>query len=272
MTAQSLQNRKYVFLGAGIIAGVFMERLIKSRVADPSAITATDIRLDRLEELKSSFGIRVDGDNKRAAASGDIVFLAVPPNVVGPVLTEAGPALHSGQLIVSLAACITTAYIESILSKPIPILRMIPNTPSLLGLGMNPYCFGTARGAAVENTATELLAVFGETAEIPENLMNIATALTAVGPTYVFPVLQALQDAAKAHGLPPEIAMKAAAQTVMGAAQMVLGTGRSPDDLKLMISTRTLDEGAARNLFTAAIETAYSKISQSQQKLVSAAT
>ena len=269
MTPESLQNKKYAFLGAGIIAGVFIERLVKSRVAEPAAIIATDLRMDRLEELKSQFGIQTDPDSKKAAAFGDIVFIAVPPNVVGQVLTEVGPELRSGTLIVSLAACIPTSYMEVAVGKPLPILRIIPNTPSLIGMGMNPYCLGKA-SADYDKRAAELLAVFGETVRVPEDLMNAATALTAVGPTYIFPVLQALQDAAEAHGLPPEIAARAAAQTVLGAAQMVLTTGRSPDDLKLMIGTRTLDEGAARSLFVNAMDAAYSKISQSQQKLTAA--
>lgn len=272
MTTESLQNKKYAFLGAGIIAGVFIERLIKARVAEPNSILATDVRTDRLDDLRTRFNIQTDPENRKAAEFGDIVFLAVPPNMVGTVLAEVQPALQGGKLLVSLAACIPTSYMEAVLANPIAILRIIPNTPSLVGSGMNPYCLGKTWNEGQETVAAQLLAVFGESVKLPEDLMNAATALTAVGPTYIFPALQALQDAAAAHGLPPEIAMKAAAQTAMGAAQMVLATGRNPDDLKLMIGTRTLDEAAARSLFTTAWDSAYTKLSQSQQKLTAAAT
>jgi pyrroline-5-carboxylate reductase len=101
--------------------------------------------------------------------------------------------------------------------------------------------------------------------------MNIATALTAVGPTYVFPVLKALAETAARHGMPEDQAQMAAAQTVRGAAQLVLGTERKPDDLKLMIGTRTIREDSAVTLFTEAVGLAFAKISESQQKLVAAA-
>lgn len=270
MAVESLKNKKYAFLGAGIIAGVFIERLVKAGVAEPGSILASDIRPDRLEELRRQFAIQTDPDNKKAAEFGDVVFLAVPPNAVGSVLAEVRPAIDGGKMVVSLAACIPTSYMESALGKPVAILRVIPNTPSLIGSGMNPYCLGKTCTESQARMAEELLAVFGETVKVPEDLMNAATALTAVGPTYIFPVLQALQDAAQARGLPAETAMKAVAQTVLGAAQMVLATGKNPDELKLMIGTRTLDEAATRTLFSTAWEAAYAKISQSEQKLTAA--
>lgn len=268
---ESLKDKKYAFLGAGIIAGVFIERLLKAGVAAPGSIMASDIRPDRLEELRRLFAIQTDPDNRKAAEFGDVVFLATPPNAVGAVLAEVRPAIDGGKMVISLAACIPTSYIESALGKPVAVLRVIPNTPSQIGFGMNPYCLGRACSDDQARLAAELLAVFGETVMVPEELMNVATALTAVGPTYIFPVLQALQDAAQAHGLPAEIARKAAAQTALGAAQMVLATGKNPDELKLMIGTRTLDESAARTLFRTAWETAYTKISQGEQKLTGAA-
>lgn len=270
MAIESLKTKKYAFVGAGIIAGVFIERLVKAGVAEPGSILASDIRPDRLEELRRQFAIQTDPDNKRAAEFGDVVFLAVPPNAVGAVLAEVRPVIDGGKMVVSLAACIPTSFMESVLGKPIAILRVIPNTPSLIGSGMNPYCLGKTCSEDQARIAEELLAVFGETVKVPEELMNVATALTAVGPTYIFPVLQALRDAAQARGLPPETATKAAAQTVLGAAQMVLATGKDPDELKQMIGTRTLDEAAARTLFSTAWEAAYVKISQSEQKLTAA--
>lgn len=271
MAMESLKDKKFSFLGAGIIAGVFIERLLKAGVADPGSIFASDIRPARLEELRRLFAIQTAEDNKKAAEFGDVVFLAVPPNAVGAVLAEVRPVLDGGKMVISLAACIPTSYMEHALGKPVALLRVIPNTPSEIGFGMNPYCLGRTCSDDQARMAAELLAVFGETVMVPEEVMNVATALTAVGPTYIFPVLQALQDAAQARGLPAEIARKAAAQTVLGAAQMVLATGKNPDELKLMIGTRTLDEAAARTLFSTAWETAYEKISQSEQKLTGSA-
>jgi pyrroline-5-carboxylate reductase len=113
-----------------------------------------------------------------------------------------------------------------------------------------------------------LLKLFGKAEEIPEEQMAIATALTAVGPTYIFPVIAALADAAIAHDLPPHIALPAACQVVMGAARLVAETERSPNSLNLMIGTRTLDEAAARTLFTQALENAHAKVLALEAKVV----
>jgi pyrroline-5-carboxylate reductase len=117
----------------------------------------------------------------------------------------------------------------------------------------------------------ELLKVFGEAKEIPEEQMAIATALTAVGPTYVFPVIAALADAAIAHDLPPNVALPAACQVVLGAAKLVAETGRSPNSLSLMIGTHALDEVVAQKLFTQAIEDAHAKILAAEAKVAAVA-
>jgi pyrroline-5-carboxylate reductase len=173
-------------------------------------------------------------------------------------------------MILSLAAAVSTELMEEAIGKPVPVVRLIPNTPSWIGRGMNPYCLGNHVGPAEADEARELLRVFGKTEEIPEEQMAVATALTAVGPTYVFPVIAALADAAIAHGLPPNIALPAACQVVDGAAALVAKTERSPNSLSLMISTRTLDEAAARKLFMQAVEDAYAKILETEAKVVAA--
>jgi len=267
MIFASFKDKKFAFLGAGIIAGVFIERLLKAGVTRPENILATDIRPERLEELKHQFGIQVSGNNRDGAAFGDIIFIAVPPNVVKSVLTETRLVVYPNKLIVSLAAAIPTWVMESILIDTIPVLRMIPNTPSLIGQGMNPHCLGQHVTAEHLPLIEELLRVFGETIRIEERLMNAATALTAVGPTYIFPVIKALKGAAMSKGFSEPEAQVAAAQTVLGAAQLVLETGKDPDALKLMIGTRTLNEEEARAIFAAAVETAFEKISASEKKL-----
>ncbi|HWQ03378.1 MAG TPA: pyrroline-5-carboxylate reductase [Candidatus Nitrosotenuis sp.] len=264
---ENLKAKKYAFVGGGIIAGVFIERLLKSGVAGPQDILASDVRTERLEELRRAFHIRVSAENHDAVRFGDVVFIAVPPPAVKPVLTDAAGVTQNGQLFVSLAAAVTTQLIEDALGKPLAVLRVIPNTPSLLGAGMNPFCFGRHVAPEQKKLAIELLSVFGSSFEVHEPQMSAATALTAVGPTYFFPAVKALMDAAVAHGLTAQQAQFAAAQTMLGAARMVLETGKDPETLKMMIGTRTLDEAAARSVFTAALDSAFAKISEMEQKL-----
>ena len=269
MLSEKVADHRYAFLGAGIIAGVFIERLIKTGVP-PGSIIASDVRPERLEEIRTQFAIDVTPDNSHAAARGQITFLAVPPNVIKPLLLEIGQKLPDDALVVSLAAAVPLSVMEDALKRPFPIVRMIPNTPSLIGKGMNPHCLG--RHVREEHTPViqKLLDTFGVSVRLEETLMEVATALTAVGPTYVFPVIKALTDTAVRLGLPQEQARFAAAQTVAGAAQLVLETGKDPEVLKLMIGTRSLNEEDARALFTAALETAHDKVSGARKKFASA--
>ena len=265
-------GKRFGFLGAGVIAEVFIRRILKSSLAKPGDIFAYDINGPILERLAMTFRVQAMGSNSEAVAGSDFVFVAVPPLAVIPVLKEVAPALREGQIVFSLAAAVSTDLMESAIGKPVPVVRLIPNTPSWIGEGMNPYCLGSHVGPSEAETARQLLKVFGKAKEIPEEQMAVATALTAVGPTYVFPVIAALADAAIAHDLPPSLAVAAACQVVMGAAALVAQTERSPNSLNLMIGTRTLDEAAARTLFTKALEDAVGKIKAVEAKVLQAAS
>jgi len=269
MTHTQKQPHRFSFLGAGIIAGVFIERLLNARVAAPDNILATDPKEERLKELSDRFGISTSTDNKVGAEFGDFLFLAMPPGVVKAVLSESCQTVHENQIIISLAAAVPTWLIESVLCKPAPVVRVIPNTPSLIGAGVNPYVLGKHvshdHAAVIEN----LLSVFGNAVRIEEKDMSIATALTAVGPTYIFPVLHALASAAESKGLDRKQALAMATDLVEGTARLVRETGREPEELMLMIGTRTLDEAQTVTLFSGALTQAFEKISASERKLTS---
>jgi pyrroline-5-carboxylate reductase len=267
MTNKHIQTPRVAFLGAGIIAGVFIERMLNAQVTTPDNILATDPKEERLKELGDRFGIRTSPDNRTGADFGDLLFLAMPPAVVKAVLSESCQAVHENQIIVSLAAAVPTWLIESVLCKPVPVVRVIPNIPSLIGAGVNPYTLGKHvsqdQAAIVEN----LLRVFGSAIRFEERDMNAATALTAVGPAYIFPVLHALASAAEAKGIRREQALTMTADLVAGTARLVRETGREPEDLRLMIGTRALNEQQTVSLFSSAFTLAFEKISASERKL-----
>ncbi len=267
---RALTGKRFGFLGAGVIAEVFVRRLLGSGLAKPGDILVYDIKGPILERLAVTFKVRAVRSNSEVVSGSDFVFLAVPPLAVISVLREVEPALRPDQMILSLAAAVSTELMEAAIAKPLPVVRLIPNTPSWIGQGMNPYCLGSHVGPAEANEVRELLKVFGRTEEIPEEQMIAATALTAVGPTYVFPVIAALADAAIAHGLPPNVALPATCQVVVGAANLVEETERSPNSLNLMIGTRTLDEAATRKLFMQAVDDAHAKILGAEAKVVAA--
>jgi pyrroline-5-carboxylate reductase len=186
---------------------------------------------------------------------------------VQPVLRDVASAFRGDHLVFSLAAAVSIAQVEEAIGRPVPVIRTIPNTPAWIGEGMTPFCSGSHVGAAAREEAVALLQTFGRVAEVPEEQMAIATALTAVGPTCVFPVIAALADAATAHGLPSDVSLTAACQVVAGAGRLVLESERSPDTLSLLTSLRTLDEPTAKKLFTQAVEDALGKILAAEAKL-----
>lgn len=269
MSAANFQGRDYAFLGAGIIAGVFVERLVHCGVP-PARICVSDAVPEKARSLAARFGARAADSNREAAAAGDVIFLAVPPAAVCPVVEEVRGALRPDAMLVSLAAAVRTEWIETSAGEGRKVLRVIPNTASLAGEGMNPHCLGRRIEPQDLPFVDALLALFGATVRMDEDQMEAVTALTAVGPTFVFPVMQAMRDAAAAAGLEPELAARAAAQTVLGAARLVLETGKPPEELRQMIGAHALDEDAARALIRSACENALAKLVQAREKLAAA--
>lgn len=268
---ESFENTRFGFWGGGAIAEVFARRLLGSGVASADRVVAYDIDRAVLDRLTTALGIAAAGSNREVASLADVVFVAVPPLAALPVLDMVRPALRDGQIVVSLAAGVTTEQMEQAVGRPLPIARVIPNLPSWIGEGMNPYCFGRHVTPPARARVEALLRLFGHAVEVSEEQMTIATALTAVGPTYVFPMIEVLADAAAAHGLPREVALRAVCQLVAGTALLAASADRSIHQLGSMISVHTLDEDAARRVFAAALEEAHAKIAGVTGKVAAAA-
>ncbi len=263
---KSIEERKVSFIGGGSIAEVFIIRLIDSGFILFDNIIVSDINNERLDYLKEKYGIRVTKDNSKALAFGDFVFLAVPPSQIKVIISENGQDLRQEQILISLAAAIPISLIENTLNKRFAVVRVIPNTPSQIGKGVNPYCFGKYLSEEQIQDTVEILDIFGHAVKIDESLMNIATSLTAVGPTYWFPAIQAILGFAIKQGLKKEIAYQLVNDTLSGTAELVKITKKEPDELKLQIGTRTINEEEVKRLFNEAVETALSKIIASEKK------
>jgi len=264
---KNLEERKISFIGGGIIAGVFIEQLIKSGFVFQSNILVSDIKQERLDELKNKYSVQVTQNNEDAVKFGDFIFIAVPPPQVKTVLSENCKMIRADQILISLAAAIPLWIFESVLCKDVATVRVVPNTPSQIGKGANPYCLGKYLTEQQINDVEELLSVFGLAVKIDESQMNLATALSAVGPTYFFPAIKAMKDFAISKGMNEKEAVDIISQTISGTADLVKETGKDPDELKLMIGTRTIDEVAVKDIYTKAIEEALSKVNHATQKL-----
>jgi pyrroline-5-carboxylate reductase len=264
-----LVTEKIAFLGAGFIAEAWMERLLRSGSVAPEQVMACDIRPERLEHLQKSWGVCAHSDNLEGARFAQLIVLATPPPETLPVLRSLHGALRPDQVVISLAAAVPITALEQA-APNLPIVRVMPNTPALVGEAMNLVVFGSAVSKVERSRVAPLLDVLGKWQEAADNEVDLWCALCAVGPTFILPVIDALAAAAAARGLPPEKALQAAAQMVAGTAHMVQDSGRTPEQLKQMIGLRTLKEDDSRKLFTDAYNEAVQKLQAVGQKVAAA--
>jgi len=257
---------KLAFLGSGIIAEVWMTRLLEVGAVTPEQIMACDVRPERLAELSQRHRVQVNTDNAVGTAFAQLLILAPPPSEVLRVLRQISKALKPGHLIISLAAGVSLAKLEQE-AREVAVVRVMPNTAALVGEAINLVAFGTRVTEGQRKPLVQLLDLLGEWFEVADEQMDAWCALCAVGPTYIFPVIDALASAASSHNLPTEKALYAAAQVVAGAARLSQRSSRTLSELKQMISLRTLREDHAEKIFADAYEEALTKLSALTRKL-----
>lgn len=221
-------------IGAGVMGETLLSGLIRSGTA-PADLAVGEKRPERAAELREGYGVDVVSNLEAAAA--ETVLLVVKPQDMTAVLDEIAPALRPGQLLVSLAAGISTALVEQHVPDGVAVVRVMPNTPALVDAGMAAISGGTH--ATEEHLArTEaLLAATGEVLRVPEDQQDAVTAISGSGPAYVFLVVEAMIDAGVALGLPRETATALTLQTVTGAAKLLRETGEPPQDLRAKVTS-----------------------------------
>lgn len=232
-----LTGLKIGFLGGGAMAGAMLAGLAGSGAVPASKLYVSDTSAERLEYLRSTLNINTMSDNRELAGLADIVILAVKPGAVLPVLRDAAAVLRPGQLVMSIAAGITTSMLESAVGGKVAVIRVMPNTPALVGEGASAVCGGSGAGRKDMERALAVCGAFGRAVEVSESMMDAVTGLSGSGPAYMFVMLEALADAGVRMGLPRDVATLLGAQTMLGAARMLLETGKHPGQLKDMVTT-----------------------------------
>ena len=237
-----LQNKRIGIIGAGAMGSALCRGLISANAADPRRIVVSDVHAEHVQTLHMSLGIKVADNNAQIGKYTDIIILAVKPNTVAPVLDEIADVLKRDggkplPLLICIAAGVHLAKIESHLKDPVPVVRAMPNTPAQVGLGACAFCAGTHAEDIHKEQAAEIFRSVGNAVEVPESMMDAVTALSGSGPAYVYLMIEALVDGGIKVGLPRDVAYKLAAQTVLGAAQMVIQTGLHPAQLRDMVTT-----------------------------------
>ncbi len=225
------------FIGAGCMASALIRGLITRGGIEPKRITASDVSQERLALIARDFGIRTETDNVRAAAGADVIVLAVKPQVMDGVLCGLAGALDAGKLVISIAAGIPTQFISERLPQGPRIIRVMPNTPALIGEGAACLAAGPSASKDDMALALEVFRSVGTASEVGEHLMDAVTGLSGSGPAYVFLIIEALADAGVKAGLPRKTAQELAVQTLIGSARMVQETGLHPAQLKDQVTS-----------------------------------
>ena len=226
------RNRKIGFIGAGQMATALAAGFVRSAGIPAENILAADAYPAARENFTAKTGVRAVENNLEVVRTCDVLFLAVKPQVLAGVLTELGPELTPEKCVVSVVAGVTLETLEESLGAVTRIFRVMPNTPCLVGQGAVAFCPTDAVTQADVELVSLLLRSVARCFLVRETLMDAVTGLSGSGPAYAFLILEALADAGVREGLPRDIAMTLAAQTLRGAAEMVLSTGEHPGVLK----------------------------------------
>jgi pyrroline-5-carboxylate reductase len=230
-------GKRVAVLGAGKMGGILLKALLDKKLLSGQSTMATVQHIERAAALREKLGIPVGTDNLAAVRKADIIFVCVKPQVVADVLRQIRPAISKKQLIISVAASVSTAQIEKGLGKQVPVIRAMPNTPCALGVGMTALCKGKFAEAKDVDAACALFSVVGKTVVVDEKHMDAVTGLSASGPAYIYIILESLAEAGVKVGLPRDVATLLAAQTALGASTVVLETGDHPALLKDAVTT-----------------------------------
>ncbi len=232
-----LSGKRVAVLGAGKMGGILLKALLDKGLLAPKLTSATVQHEQRAHALSKQLGIAVSTDNLAAVKGADIILICVKPQVVAEVMAQIQPNISSKQLMISVAASMSTGQIEQALGGEIPVVRAMPNTPCSLGKGMTALCKGKFADARQLETASAMFNVVGRTVVVDEKHMDAVTGLSASGPAYIYIILESLAEAGVKVGLPRDIATLLAAQTTLGAATVVLETGDHPALLKDAVTT-----------------------------------
>jgi pyrroline-5-carboxylate reductase len=200
-------------------------------------IIAFDPAQERLDVFSEKLGAKRAKDNAEVVETADLVVLAVKPFVLPDILSEIGGAFKTEQLIISIAAGVTTESIESKLRSGVPVVRVMPNTPCLIGEGISAIAPGRDAGSTHLDVVSEMFGAVGKVVCVSEDKLDAVTGLSGSGPAYAYTFIEALADGGVSMGLPRATAILLAAQTVVGAALMVIKTGEHPAVLRDRVTT-----------------------------------
>jgi len=261
-------NLKIGFLGAGKMATALARGFVRAEIVFPKEIIASDLTDIARNIFAKQTGAKTTASNSDVLKFADVLILATKPDQVGGVLSEIHDSFIKNHLIISIAAGVTISKLENLLPAAARVIRVMPNTPALVGEGASAFALGKSATAVDGELAKKLLSAVGIAFQVKESLLDAVTGLSGSGPAYVYQFIEALSDGGVAAGLPRDIATRLAAQTVLGGAKMVLETGQHPGALKDQVTSpggttieglHALEKGKLRATVMSAVRAATEK-------------
>ena len=264
----ALAGTRLAFVGAGVMAESMIAGLLKQGLIDPNRIVASHPRTDRQERLRARFGIEAVEGNRAAAEGADLIFLTVKPQVLAAVMKQLHGRLEPRQVAVSVIAGASIATLSRGLGHD-SIVRVMPNTPAQIGAGMMVW---TATADVDDSRRGQIKAALGALGEElwveEEKYVDMATALSGTGPTYVFLMMEALIDAGVHMGFPRRIAEQIVLQTVSGSVAFARDSGKHMAELRNMVTSPggtsaeaiyQMEKGGLRTVLSRAVYAAYQR-------------
>jgi pyrroline-5-carboxylate reductase len=253
------------FLGAGRMATALARGWLDAGLVSAMRVAASDPLPAAREAFTQATGVKAGDDNRAVVQSSDVLILAVKPQNMGALLDEIRPAVTGRHLVVSIAAGITIGHLATGLGFDSRIIRVMPNTPCLVGASASAFAAATTATAEDLELVSGLLGSVGKAMQVPERLLDAVTGLSGSGPAYVAVIIEALSDGGVRMGLPRDVATLLAAQTVLGSAKLLLDEKLHPGQLKDMVASpggttiaglHVLERGGLRAALIDAVEAA----------------
>ncbi|MBI2877043.1 MAG: pyrroline-5-carboxylate reductase [Candidatus Tectomicrobia bacterium] len=227
-----MEGKRLSFIGGGNMAEAMLKGLLQSRQISSEAVMVSDINAARLQFLQERYRVKISSRNAETAAWGQVVVLAVKPQIIREVLEDIRPVIDGFKLVISIAAGIPLKLLATHLEGGVRLVRVMPNAPALIQMGATAIALGERATAEDGHLVEGIFQALGETARVEEELMDAVTGLSGSGPAYVCVIIEALADGGVKMGLSREVALRLAAQTVLGSARMLLESGEHPGQLK----------------------------------------
>ncbi len=245
---EAYRRTKIAVLGCGNMGAAIIRGLVEHSFY-PQNIHVFDTDPKKIQALKKEVSVRTAKSARHAASLCDVVILAVKPQVVASVLHEIGLATPKTTLVISIAAGIRIETIQKAFKEKVPVVRVMPNMPALVGEGMSAYCLGAFASASHQKVTEAILGAIGEAVQVKESLIDLVTALSGSGPAYFFLLAEKMIESACALGMKSDVAKKLVYQTAVGSAAVLNKTQEDPESLIARVASKGGTTEAALKVF-----------------------